>query len=52
VGRVPEVWNDSEDFGWDPVDWGEAVPPEPNETKDLESVLLENVDLKSENENT
>jgi hypothetical protein len=52
VGRVPEVRNDSEDFGRDPVDRGEAVPPEPNETEDLESVLLESVDLKSENENT
>jgi hypothetical protein len=43
---VPEVRNESENFGRDPVDWGEPVPPGSNQTEDLESVPLENIDLK------
>jgi hypothetical protein len=35
-----------EDSQRDPVDRGKAVPPGPNETEDLESVLLEDPNLK------
>jgi hypothetical protein len=41
----PKVRNGCEDFGRDPVDWCGPVPPEPNQAEDLESFLLENVEL-------
>ena len=43
---VPEVRNESEDLGGDPIDWGEPVSPVSDQAEDLESVLLKNVDLK------
>ena len=46
--HIPEIWNESEDLARDLVDWGMSVPPRPDQTKDLESILLENVGLKEE----
>jgi hypothetical protein len=46
---IPKVRDESEDFGRDPVDWCNLVPPEPNQVEDLESVFLENVELKCNN---
>jgi len=43
---IPKVRNESEDFGRDLVDWCDRVSPEPNQVEDLESVLLENVELE------
>jgi hypothetical protein len=43
---IPKAWNESEDFGRDPVDRCRPVPPEPNQAEDLENVLLENIKLK------
>ena len=45
-GLIPKVWNESEDFGRDPIDWRNPVPPESNQVEDLENVLLKNVELK------
>ena len=50
--HIPEVRNESEDFGWDPVDWRESVPPGQNQAEDLENVLFETVELKMEHKNT
>ena len=44
--RIPIVGNESEDFRRDPVDWCNRVPPEPNQAEDLESFLLESIELK------
>ena len=44
--RVPEVRNKGEDFGWDPVNWAESVFQGPDQAEDLDSVLLENIELK------
>jgi hypothetical protein len=49
VVLIPKVRDDGEDFGRDPVDWRNLVPPEPNQVEDLESVFLENVELKYNN---
>jgi hypothetical protein len=49
VVLIPKVRDDGEDFGRDPVDWRNLVPPEPNQVEDLESVFLENVELKCNN---
>ena len=46
LARIPKVRNKAEDFGRDLVDWCELVPPNTNQAEDLESVLLENVDLE------
>jgi len=46
VARIPKVWNEGEDFGRDLVDRREQIPPNANQAEDLESVLLENVELK------
>ena len=46
VRSSPVVWNESEDFRRDPVDWGELVLQGQNQADDLESILLEKVDLK------
>jgi len=46
VVRVPEVWDESEDFGRDTVDWGELVPPGPDQAEDFENILLKDVELK------
>ena len=46
---VPKVWKESEDLGRDPVDGSDAVLPGPNQFEDLESVLLENVELNKYN---
>jgi hypothetical protein len=43
---IPKVRDESEDFGRDPVDWRDTVPPEPNKVEDLKRVLLENVELE------
>ena len=43
---VPEVWDENEDLGRDPVDWGEPVPPELDRTEDLQSVLPDSKNLK------
>ena len=51
MGHFPEVRDESEDFGWDPVDWREAVPPGPDQAEDLENVLLESIELETKNEN-
>jgi len=48
VVRIPEVWDESEDFGRDAVDRSELVPPGPDQAEDFESVLLEDVELKRE----
>ena len=41
---VPEIRNESEDLGWDLVDWREHVSPAPDEAEDFRSVLLKSVD--------
>ena len=46
VARVPKVWNEGEDFGRDLVDRRENVSPDANQAEDLDSVLLEGVELK------
>ena len=46
ISPLPEVRNDREDFWRDPADRSEAIPPGPNETEDLECVLLEDLNLK------
>ena len=43
---IPGIWNESEDFGRDPVDWGKHVLQGFNQVEDVESILLEMVDLK------
>ena len=45
VAHTPEIGNEGEDFGRDPVDWGEPVLQEPNQAEDLESIQLEIVNL-------
>jgi len=45
---IPKVWDETEDFERDPVDWGEAVLQGPNEAENFESVLLEDIDLKGD----
>lgn len=45
VVLMPKVWDSSEDFGRDPVDWRDTAPPEPNKVEDLKNVSLENVEL-------
>ena len=45
VVLIPEVRNEGEDFWRDPVDWREPIPTGPNQVEDLESILLENVEL-------
>ena len=47
VPQIPEIRDEGEDFWRDPADRGEAVLPGPNETEDLESVLLENLNLNT-----
>jgi len=42
---VPKVRKESKNLGRDPVDRRDAVLPGPNQFEDLESVLLENVEL-------
>ena len=49
--RIPEVRNEGEDFGWDPVDWCKAVPLGLNQAEDFECILFKNVELKAENQN-
>ena len=44
--HVPEIWDESEDFARNLVDWSMSVPPRPDQAKDLESVLLKNLCLK------
>lgn len=46
VVHIPEIRNESENFGRDAVDWGEPVLQEPNQVEEIESVQLEIVDLK------
>ena len=46
VLRIPKIRKESEEFWREAVDWCEAVDPGPNQAEDLESVLLQNVDLK------
>jgi hypothetical protein len=46
VVRIPEIRNKGEDLWRDPADRGEGVLPGPKETEDLESVLLEGLNLK------
>jgi len=43
---VQKVRKESEDLRRDPVDGCDGVLPRPNQLEDLESVLLENVELK------
>ena len=44
--RITKVRNEREDFGRDLVDRCEFVLPNTNQAEDLESVLLEDVDLE------
>ena len=44
--QIPGARNEGEDFGGDPVDWGERVLQGPNQAEDFESVPLENIDLE------
>ena len=46
VARTPEVRKESEEFRRESVDRRDRVPPRPDEVEDLESALLENVELK------
>ena len=46
VVHVPEVRDKSENFGGDPVDWCQPIFPEPNDAENLDSVLLEDVELE------
>ena len=46
VVLFPGVWDESEDFGRDLVDWSECVLHGPNETEDFRSLLFENIDLE------
>ena len=48
VGNIQIVYNESEDFERDPVDWGEPVLRRPNEAKDFKSIPLEIIDLKQD----
>jgi len=43
---IQKVWNESEDFGRDLVDRSDPVPPGPDQLKDIEKVLLDDVELK------
>ena len=42
----PEVRNEAEDLGRDTVDRGEPVAPGPDQAEDIESVLVESVNLR------
>jgi len=44
--RGPKVWKECEDFWRDSADWRGGVSPGSNQAKDLESVLLEKVELE------
>ena len=46
LARVPKVRNEGEDLRRDLVDWCEHVLPNANQAEDLESILLENIDLE------
>ena len=46
VVYVPEVRNEGKDFGGDLVDWCQPVCPDPNNAENLDSVLLEGVELE------
>ena len=45
--RIPEVRNEGEDLRRDLVDRCEYILPNANQAEDLESVLLENIDLEN-----
>ena len=42
---LPELRNEREDFGRDPVDWQDPVPPGSNRLEDLENFLLKSGEL-------
>lgn len=47
LALIPKVWDKSEDFGRDPVDWCDSVSPGPNQAEDFGNALLENIELNS-----